>query len=285
MPKLHVPPARTPGTVRFQCSSGITPRQPSADALDGSISPTAANVSGQFAKSELPAPARHPLAQWNQSASVPPQIATVSRFEELVAEADALLDNLKTVQPVKAEEPDDIVTALASKRQQAASRNKLAIVRVRVSLPLCSACSCDITWCFLWQQQRSCIKAKSAFLSAKCCTLPGHPAIDRAAHARHCNCTTQKHSCTSLAQVAGKTFGVPAALARRIAVYSDNATKQLQLDRQCRAYEKQRRLRVSRPAEDIDHVLLNKAAIVLPAMPLTGTMHAQSLLIIQLHWR
>lgn len=81
---------------------------------------------------------------------------------------------------------------------------------------------------------------------------------------------------TLLAQVAGKTFGVPAALARRIAVYSDNATKQLQLDRQCRAYEKQRRLRVLRPAEDIDHVLLNKAAIVLPSIPLTGTMHRAS---------
>lgn len=77
-------------------------------------------------------------------------------------------------------------------------------------------------------------------------------------------------------QVAGKTFGVPAALAQRIAVYSDNATKQLQLDRQCRAYEKQRRLKVSGPAEDIDHVLLNKAAIVLPAVPLTGNACASS---------
>lgn len=83
-----------------------------------------------------------------------------------------------------------------------------------------------------------------------------------------------------MAQVAGKTFGVPAALARRIAVYSDNATKQLQLDRQCRAYQKQRQLRASRTAEDIDHVLLNKAAIVLPAIPLTGRVDAWPLFVV-----
>ena len=77
-----------------------------------------------------------------------------------------------------------------------------------------------------------------------------------------------------LPQVAGKTLGVPAALAQRIAVYSDNATKQLQLDRQCQVYEKQRRLRAGMPAQHIDHVLLNKAAIILPATPLTGTLHA-----------
>ena len=81
-------------------------------------------------------------------------------------------------------------------------------------------------------------------------------------------------------QVAGKSFGVPAALARRIAVYSDNATKQLQLDRQCRAYQKQRQLRASRTAEDIDHVLLNKAAIVLPAIPLTGRVDAWTLFVV-----
>lgn len=132
MPKLHVPPAPKPGMVRFQCSDGGMPCQPSGVALDGST--TAASISGQLAKSELPA--RLPLTQWNQSASVSPQNATVSRFEDLVAEADALLHNLKTVQPVKAEEPTDIETALASKRQQAASRNKLAIVRVRVGPPL-----------------------------------------------------------------------------------------------------------------------------------------------------
>ena len=82
-----------------------------------------------------------------------------------------------------------------------------------------------------------------------------------------------------MSQVAGKTFGVPAALAHRIAVYSDNATKQLQLDRQCQAYQRQRRIRTQQlehRAQDIDHVLLNKTAIVLPAVPLTGLSLVQN---------
>lgn len=149
MPKLHVPPA-----PRFECSDGGMPCQPSGVALDGSGSPTVASISGQLAQAELWAPARLPLTQWNQSASASPQNATVSRFEELVAEADTLLHNLKTVQPVKAEEPTDIETALASKRQQAASCNKLAIVRVRVSLPLCLHCTTSPgTSCSQKQQQ------------------------------------------------------------------------------------------------------------------------------------
>lgn len=74
-------------------------------------------------------------------------------------------------------------------------------------------------------------------------------------------------------QVAGRTFGVPAQLAERIAVYTDNVTKQQQLDRQCQAYKQQRRLKGQGQAlctEHIDHVLLNKAAIVIPAVPAGG---------------
>ena len=139
MPKLPSPQARKPGTVRVESSGGSRSRQPSAVALDGSGNPTA-SMSGQLVKSELLASGRLPLTQWNQSVSVPAEIATTSRFEELVAEADALLHNLKTVRPVKAEEPNNLDTALANKGQQAASRNKLAIVRVRVGFPLCFAC-------------------------------------------------------------------------------------------------------------------------------------------------
>lgn len=73
--------------------------------------------------------------------------------------------------------------------------------------------------------------------------------------------------------MAGRTFGVPAQLAERIALYSDNATKQLQLDRQCHAYRQQRRCKsqeLEQQSDEVDHVLLNKTAIVLPASPLTG---------------
>lgn len=76
--------------------------------------------------------------------------------------------------------------------------------------------------------------------------------------------------CTCAAQVAGRTFGVPVQLAERIAVYTENETKQQQLDRQCQAYRQQRRLKEQGRAlctEHIDHVLLNKAAIVIPAVP------------------
>lgn len=79
--------------------------------------------------------------------------------------------------------------------------------------------------------------------------------------------------------MAGRTFGVPAQLAGRIAVYTDNDTKQLQLDRQCQAYKHQRRLKqrgLAQHTQHIDHVLLNKAAIVLPAVPaisLQGMWH------------
>lgn len=140
MPKLPSPQARKPGSVHFESSGGSRSLQPSAVALDGSGNPTAASMSGQLVKSELLASGRLPLTQWNQSVSVPAEIPTISRFEELVAEADALLHNLKTVRPVKAEEPNNLNTAPANKGQQAASRNKLAVVRVRVGHPLCFAC-------------------------------------------------------------------------------------------------------------------------------------------------
>ncbi|KAL0028705.1 hypothetical protein WJX79_000986 [Trebouxia sp. C0005] len=74
-------------------------------------------------------------------------------------------------------------------------------------------------------------------------------------------------------RVAGRTFGVPAQLAERIAMYTDNATKQLQLDRQCNAYKQQRCLRSQQLEQDsqkVDHVLLNKTAILLPASMLQG---------------
>ena len=62
------------------------------------------------------------------------QSATRSNYEELVAEADALLLKLKRAQPAEALELVDPAIALAAKRQQAAARTRLAIVRVRVSL-------------------------------------------------------------------------------------------------------------------------------------------------------
>lgn len=164
------------------------PLHPSAVALDGTVSPPAASVSRQLAKSELPTPARLPLTQWNQSASVPPHIATASRFEELVAEADALLHNLKTVQPVKVEEPDDVETALANKRQQAASRTKLAIVRVRVSLLL--YCACIISH-YLLLLVATAHQSQPCFLSARHCTLTS-AASNRAARTRHCRCTMRQ---------------------------------------------------------------------------------------------
>ncbi len=57
-------------------------------------------------------------------------------------------------------------------------------------------------------------------------------------------------------------------------MYTDNATKQLQLDRQCNAYKQQRRLRsqqLEQHSQKVDHVLLNKTAILLPASMLEGT--------------
>lgn len=57
-------------------------------------------------------------------------------------------------------------------------------------------------------------------------------------------------------------------------MYTDNATKQLQLDRQCNAYKQQRRLRSQQHeqhSQKVDHVLLNKTAILLPASMLEGT--------------
>lgn len=85
--------------------------------------------------------------------------------------------------------------------------------------------------------------------------------------------TSRSSDMTLLTQVAGRTFGVPAQLAERIAVYTDNETKQQQLDRQCQAYKLQRRLQERGQASltaHIDHVLLNKAAIVIPAAPDIG---------------
>lgn len=67
---------------------------------------------------------------------------------------------------------------------------------------------------------------------------------------------------------------MPAELAKRISMYTDNATKQLQLDRQCTAYKQQRRLRsqqLAQHSQKVDHVLLNKTAILLPASMLEGT--------------
>lgn len=161
MPKLHVPPAAKTGTIRFECGEGDRPRQPSVVALDGSVIPMAAGVSEQLAQPELAAPARHPLKQWNQSAAIPSQNASLPAFEELVAEADALLLNLKTVQPVKVQEYNDTETALASKRQQAASRNKLALVRVRVSFSLYGRCIV-LTCTSCSNNSSSCIGAKTA---------------------------------------------------------------------------------------------------------------------------
>ena len=140
MPSLRVSPAPNPGSVHFAGNGGGRSPQPSVDPVKRSVGIETSSISGQLAKSDIPPSARLPLTQWNQSAAVSPQNATVSRFDELVAEADALLHTLKTVRPVKAEEPTDTETALADKRQQAAPHNKLAIVRVRVSLLFYCAC-------------------------------------------------------------------------------------------------------------------------------------------------
>lgn len=67
-------------------------------------------------------------------------------------------------------------------------------------------------------------------------------------------------------------------------MYTENETKKQQLDRQCLAYKQQRHLKErgqAQCAEHIDHVLLNKAAIVIPAVPLgglEGVAHANHLL-------
>ena len=69
-------------------------------------------------------------------------------------------------------------------------------------------------------------------------------------------------------------IGVPAPLAQRIAEFSDNATKQSQLDRHCDSLIKQRCLGAKRhnmQSRGTDFVLLNKAAAVLPVALLTGT--------------
>ncbi|DBA74716.1 TPA: hypothetical protein ACH3X2_009378 [Trebouxia sp. C0005] len=126
--------------------------------------------------------------------------------EALLAEANALLDKVNSLQPAEAAESqgDCLDKAKAVKVKTPAAHNKLAVVRVRV---------------------------------------------------------------------AGRTFGVPAQLAERIAMYTDNATKQLQLDRQCNAYKQQRCLRSQQLEQDsqkVDHVLLNKTAILLPASMLQG---------------
>ncbi|KAL0037793.1 hypothetical protein WJX77_012221 [Trebouxia sp. C0004] len=127
-------------------------------------------------------------------------------YEALLAEANALLHMVSSLQPAEAAEShgDCLDTAKAVKQRTPAALQKLAVVRVRV---------------------------------------------------------------------AGRTFGVPAQLAERIAMYTDNATKQLQLDRQCNAYKQQRRLRteqLEQHSQKVDHVLLNKTAILLPAGMLEG---------------
>ena len=80
-----------------------------------------------------------------------------------------------------------------------------------------------------------------------------------------------------LLQVAERTFGVPAPLANRIAAYSDNESKQLQLDRRCNAIKRQRRLGAHHKnirRTTLDYVLLNKAAIVLPPCTSIGKLLA-----------
>lgn len=233
------------GRVNFESCDNTD--SPSATGRNGRVSPTPTAISELPAKPEPPQ-ARQPLTQCNQAPTVPTENGTASRYEELMAEAEALLDKVKAVQPVGANEHKQRNTALASKQQRAAFRNKLAIVRVRVS------------------SLSSYAPAFSVLLATE----------KQMPHCANTPCKTLLLTAASLfpPQVAGKTIGVPAALAQRIAVYSDNATKQLQLDRQCRAYEKQRHLRTTMPAQHIDHVLLNKAAIILPAKPLTGTLHA-----------
>ena len=66
---------------------------------------------------------------------------------------------------------------------------------------------------------------------------------------------------------------MPAHLAQRIAVYSDNVIRQLQLDRHCERLESQRRLKARQAGthnQDTDFVWLNKTAAVLPAATLPG---------------
>lgn len=61
---------------------------------------------------------------------------------------------------------------------------------------------------------------------------------------------------------------MPAALARRIAVYTDDETRRLQLDRYCNRVQEQRRSqerRCSKGTQGVDFIELNKGAIVSPA--------------------
>lgn len=67
--------------------------------------------------------------------------------------------------------------------------------------------------------------------------------------------------------MADNVFGVPGPLAQRIAEYSDNATKQSQLNRYCERVQEQRLLKArqhNRQSQYTDFVLLNKTAAVLP---------------------
>ena len=111
---------------------GDRPWHPSAFALNSDTRARAATVS-EHSPDSAGTQARQPLTQRNDTASVSPQKATTS-YDELLSEADALLRKLKSVQPIQTTEQDDLAAALAAKRQQAAARNRLAIVRVRVRI-------------------------------------------------------------------------------------------------------------------------------------------------------
>lgn len=119
--------------VRVNFESSGNDDSSSVVSLAGRVSPTLAARSNQLAEAELPQ-AGQSLTHWNHSAIMPAQSATALRYEELMAEAEALLHQVKDVQPVIADKHKLRDTAVISKQRPAASRNKLAIVRVRVSL-------------------------------------------------------------------------------------------------------------------------------------------------------
>ena len=118
------------GIVKFESSDDNDIS--SVVSRDDSVKPMPQDTSPQDAAPKL-SQARQFLTQWNQSASVPPQTVAALRYEELVAEAEALLHKVKGSQP-DADNREHRDTTFTSKQQRAAPRTKSAILRVRVSL-------------------------------------------------------------------------------------------------------------------------------------------------------
>ena len=116
-------------------------------ALAGDVSRDAGAVSApRHISHSGPDPASHNLARMSEATPVAVEQRAAPTYNELVSEADELLQKLRGVQTVRPAEQDDPAALLTAQKQQAAARNRLAIVRVRVSCsllhPLSSVCVC-----------------------------------------------------------------------------------------------------------------------------------------------